>query len=103
MDPLPILLIKSNNNAKLEKYCVKNTLRTVLKSEKLDPYEFKMAFFDNSDTEEFLFFIRNFQITLEAPGTIAAGANIQYIRTLVNGKSLRQLDKFSVEVVSTTS
>ena len=61
-----------------------------------------MALFDNSDPEDFLLFVRNFQMTFEAPGTLATSANICYIHTLLCGKSLCQLDTFSVEVGSTT-
>ena len=35
-------------------------------SEKSDLYELKMALFDNGDTEEFLLFAQNSQMTLEA-------------------------------------
>ena len=45
-----IPLIKSNNNAKLEKDCVKIKLGRDPMSEKLDLYELKMALFDNGDT-----------------------------------------------------
>ena len=54
-------------------------------SEKSDLYELKTDLFDNGDPEEFLLFIRNFKITLEASGTLKYGANIQYLRTLVHG------------------
>ena len=37
----------------------------------------KMALFDNDNPEEFLLFIRNSNMTLEASGTILNGANIQ--------------------------
>ena len=69
----------------------------------LDLYEFKMALFENGDPEEFLLIVGNFQISLKASGTLASGANIQYLGTLVRGKALRHLDTFSGELVSTTS
>ena len=47
-----------------------------------------------------MLFVCNFQMTLEASGTLASGANIQYLCTLVRGEVLRQLDTFSVEVGS---
>ena len=62
-----------------------------------------MASFNKREPEEFLLFIQNFQMTLKASGTLAAGANIQYICTLVHGEELRQLDTFAVEVVFTTT
>ena len=61
-----------------------------------------MALFDNGETEEFLLFIRNFQMTLEASGTFAACVKIQYLHTLLNGKALRQLDILFVEARSMT-
>ena len=42
-------------------------------------------------------------MTLKASGTLAAGAEIQYLCNLVSGKALRQLGTFSVDVISTTT
>ena len=67
-------------------------------SEKLDLYEFKMALFDNGNPEEFLFFVWNFQITLEASGVLSAISKIHYFYTLLSGESLHQLDTFYVEM-----
>ena len=47
-------------------------------SEQLDLYEFEMALFNNSNPEEFLLFVFNFIINLEASGTLQTGANTQY-------------------------
>ena len=44
MEPLPIMLINSNNNDKSDEYCVKIKLHEDSTPEKLDPYEFKMDF-----------------------------------------------------------
>ena len=46
-------------------------------SAKLEIHEFKMALFDNGEPEEFLLFIRNLKMTLEASGTIKSDAKIQ--------------------------
>ena len=62
-----------------------------------------MALFGNEDMEEFLLFVRNFQMTLEASGTLTSGAKIQHLHTLVYGEALRQLDTLSIEVGSTTT
>ena len=62
-----------------------------------------MALFDNGYPEEFLLFIGNFQMTLEASATIASAANIHYLCTLVRGEALVHIDMLSAEVVSTTS
>ena len=48
-------------------------------------------------------FVKNFKMTLEASGELDARAKIHYLLTLLHGKALRQLDKFSVEVGSTTT
>ena len=61
-------------------------------SEKADLYEFKMALFDNGDPEDFLLFVRNLNMNLEASGTLATYAKFQYLHTLVRGKSLRQFE-----------
>ena len=47
-------------------------------------------------------FLRNLQMALEAPEILAASVKIQYLRALLCGKALRQLEKLSVEVGSTT-
>ena len=61
-------------------------------------YELKMAFFDNIKPEQFLLFINNSNMTIEASGTFKSGANIQYLPTLVRGDALRQFDTLSDEV-----
>ena len=71
-----IPLIKSNQDTKSEKDCVEIKLRRYPTSEKSYIYEFKMGFFDNGKPEVFLLFVRNFKMTLEAPGEISADAKI---------------------------
>ena len=102
VDPPPIKLIKSKNDTILDKYGVKIKLRRDPMTEKLDLYELKMALFDNGNPEEFLLFIGNFQMNLEASRTLTSGAKIQYIYMLVHGEVLRQFDTLSIEVGSTT-
>ena len=85
MDPPPIPLIKSRNSEKSDKCCVKIRLHRDKTSQKSDPYELKMALFDNGEMEEFLLFISNFNTTIEESGTFVANANIQYLRTLLRG------------------
>ena len=98
----PIPILESNNKYKLDKYCVKIKFRRDPTSQKLDLYEFKTALFDNGEPEEFLLFIRNFNMTLEASGMLAANKNIQYLHMLVRGEVLHQFDTLSSEVGSTT-
>ena len=52
---------------------------------KLDLYEFKMSLFDHGDPEEFMLFVRNFNMPLAATGMLDMDSNIQYPRTLVCG------------------
>ena len=39
-------------------------------SSTLDLYEFRMSFFDNGELEDFLLYVRNFNMTLVATGTL---------------------------------
>ena len=71
--------------------------------EKLDISEFKIALFDCIESGEFLFFLRNFKLTLKVSVTLASATKIKYLRTLVCGKALHQLDMLSFEVGSTTT
>ena len=64
----------------------------------LDLYGFKMSLFDNDEPEEFLLFVRNFNMTLAASGTLEAGAKYQYLCNLVRGEALRQFDSLSADV-----
>ena len=45
-----------------------------------------------------MFFIQNFNITLEALQTLKDGANIHYFRTLVHVEALRPFDVLSDKV-----
>ena len=82
VDPTPIQLNKSNKNYKSDKYFVKIKVCRDPTSEKSDLYEIKMAFFDNKEPEEFLLFIRNFNMTIEVYVILKYRAKIQYICTL---------------------
>ena len=85
MDPPLIPLIKSKNYEKSDKDCVKFKLLRDTTSQKLDLHELKMALFDNSEPEELLLFIRNFNMTLEASGILVAISKIQHLCTLLRG------------------
>ena len=52
-------------------------------SQKLGLYELKVALFYNGETEDFFFFIRNFNMTRKASETLVTSANIQYLSTMV--------------------
>ena len=85
VEPPLISLIKINNDEKLDKYFVQIKLRRDPTSENLDLYELKMALFDNGDHEELFLFIRNFNMYIEASGTLRPGEKVQYLCMLVHG------------------
>ena len=60
-----------------------------------------MALFDNFDQEEFLYFVQNFNMTLVLSGTLAKGAKIQCLCSLVCVESLRQIEYFSSDMGGT--
>ena len=69
-------------------------------SQKSDLYEFKMALFDNSEPEEFLLFISNFNMNLDASGTLVDVEKLQYLSMLVHVEALHQFDTLSAKVGS---
>ena len=71
--PPTIPLSKENHDGKSEKYFVKIKLRRYPTSSMSELYEFKMSLFENGKPEEFLLFVRNFNMTLAASGTLEAG------------------------------
>ena len=72
-----IPLIKVKNDDKPDKYFVEIKLRRDPVSEKSNPYEFKIAMFDNGEPEKFLFFVCNFNMTLKALEMLKYGAKAQ--------------------------
>ena len=66
-----------------------------------DFYEFKIYLFYNVEPEDFLLFVRNFNINLAASGTLEAGAKYQYFCTLVRGEALRQFDLLYADIEMT--
>ena len=82
----PIPLIKEKHNGNSDKYFVKLKLCRVPTSPTSDLYEFKISLFDNGEPEEFLLFVRNFNMTLAASGTLEAGTKYQYLCTLFRGE-----------------
>ena len=81
----PITLIKSKNDEKSDKDYVDIKLCRYPTSEKLDLCELKMALFYNDEHEEFLFFVCNFNMNIEASVSLKYGTNIKYPRTMVCG------------------
>ena len=85
LEPSLILIIKQNNDKKLETYSVKVKLRKDSTSETSNLYRFKMTMFDNGEPKELLLFERKFHAMTEALGIITANANLQYIQNLLHG------------------
>ena len=66
-----------------------------------DLYEFRMSLFDHGETEDFLLFVRNFQMTIAATGALGIEAKVQYRRTLVRGEATCQFDLVSADAKNT--
>ena len=54
-------------------------------SSTLNLYKFLMYLFDHGEPEEFLLFIRNFNMTLAKTGALDIDAETQYLCMLVHG------------------
>ena len=65
-----IPLIKEKHNGNSDKYSIKLKLSRDPTLPTLYLYEFKMPLFENGKPEEFLLFVRNFNMTLPASGTL---------------------------------
>ena len=63
-----------------------------------DLYDFKTSLFYHGDPEEFLLFIRNFNMTNAGTGMLEMDVKIQYLSTLVCGEVLRQFDLLSTDM-----
>ena len=70
IEPPPITLNKEKHNGKSENDFVKLKLRRDPMLCLSDLYEFKISFFENDEPDKFLLFIRNFNMTLAASGTL---------------------------------
>ena len=103
VDSSLITLIKSKNYEKLDKYYIEIKLGRYPTSENSDPYKFKMALFDNSNPEEFLLFVCNFNMNIEASGTLKSGVKIKYLHFLFRVEALHKFDMLSDEVESAGS
>ena len=78
VEPPPIPLIKNKHDNNLEKDFVKIKLHRDPTSSSLDLYGFKISLFDSGETEEFLLFVRKFNITLAASGTLPLNIFVLY-------------------------
>ena len=102
VEHMTIPLIKGKFDDKKDNYFVKLKLCRDPTSRTSDLYEFNMSLFDNGDPEEFLLFVRSFNMTLTVLGTLEAVAKVQYLCALVRGEALCQFVSLSDYVESTT-
>ena len=77
VEPPMITFIKGTYDGKSDKYFVRLKLCRDPMSSTSDLYEFSMYFFDNGKPEEFLLILSNFNMTIEASGTLDMGVKIQ--------------------------
>ena len=101
MEPTPITLIKETCNGLPYKYFTNLKLHRDPMYSTSYLYDFKISFFDHDKMEQFLLFIRNFNITLSSTGTLETDGNIQYLCTLVHGEMLHQFDLLYVNAENT--
>ena len=85
VEPPPILLIRKTYNGKSDRDDLKLKLCIYPTSSMSDLYEFSMSLFEHGEPEEFLLFMRNFQMTLAVSGMLETEAKVQYLCTLVRG------------------
>ena len=102
VDPTLITWIRTNNYKKPEKDSVKIKSNRDPTLEKLDMYEFKMTFFDNSKPEDFLLFVQNINMKLNASVTITSNKKLQYLHTILCVEVMLHFDTFCDKVVRTT-
>ena len=101
VETLPIPLIKETFTGKSDVDYVKLKLCRDPMYSTSDLYEFMMYLFDHGDPEEFLLFVRHFQMNLATTGTLETEVKVRYLSTLVHGEALRQFDLLSDEVNNT--
>ena len=101
VEPPLIKTIKGKYDGKLDMDIIKLKLHRDPTFSTSDLYEFSMSLFDNENPEEFLLFVRNFNMALAASGSLETGTKIQYLCTLVRVEALHQFDFFSTDVEST--
>ena len=65
-------------------------------------YDLKTVFLDNVNPEEFLWFVQNFRMSLEASGNIMEHEKLQYLRTLFCGKAIQKPETMCLQIGSTT-
>ena len=101
VEPPPIPLVKEMSTSKSYGDYVKLKLLRDPMSSTSDLYELRMSSFEHGGPEEFIFFVRNFQMTLADTGTLETEAKVQYLRTFVCGEALLKFDLVSSDTENT--
>ena len=57
-----------------------------------------MYLFERGNSEEFLLFVRDLQMTLAATGALETEAKVQYLHTLFPGEALHQFGLLSADM-----
>ena len=103
VDPTTIPLIQSKIYMKSEKYYVNNKLCKNPILDKYDMYEFIMTFLENEDLDDLLLLRRNYNMTLDALGTLTEDAKIRYLRTLICDTELHKFETICVHIRKITT
>ena len=93
VEPTLTPLLKSKQGDKSEKIPLKKNCVGIWHQ-----LRWTVVLFDNGDPVEFFLFVQKFNTTLVESGTLATGAKIQHIHTLVHGEALCQFDSLSAKV-----
>ena len=76
---------------------IKIKMRRDLSDTKSETYELKIATFENGQAEEFLALMKNFKTALDGKGTTSAAGKINYLRTILRGEALQEVDKTATQ------
>ena len=69
----------------------------------LETYKINISTFNDGQSEEFLALLRNFNIETDGAGTTTSSGCINYLRTMLRGTSLRELNKLALAGNSTAN
>ena len=102
VEPPQIPLIKVEYDGRSDKDLKKLKLWRDPKSSMSGLYELNMSLFDNGDPEEFLLFVRNFNMTIAASGAVEVNGKVQRLCKIVRREALLQFYLFSsyVEIMN---
>ena len=62
-----------------------------------ETYDINISTFNDGQPKKFLVLLRKFKIVIDGTGTTMPTGRINYLRTIISGKSLRVFDKISLQ------